>query len=94
MRVLHRGNNTRDWFVVLGRHHRDIGGFFRGISKITMHPAYTTLSLQHDIAIVQLKQPVNKYAANVNYACLDSKPILDEAVVCFTTGWGNTRCEY
>ncbi|XP_072044677.1 transmembrane protease serine 13-like [Amphiura filiformis] len=85
------GDDTRDWYVVLGRHHRDVGGFFSGVTKITMHPAYNTLTLQHDIALVELKQPRNKYAVNINHACLDSKQLLDEEVMCFATGWGTTK---
>ena len=78
---------------MLGRHHRDIGGYFSAVSKIFMHPAFNTLTLEHDIAIVKLMHPPNKYALNVNHVCLDYKQLLGEAVMCFVTGWGTTKCK-
>ncbi|XP_034049371.1 serine protease 27-like [Thalassophryne amazonica] len=84
-------SNTSWWIVVMGQvnlatpsDHTQI----HLISKFIIHPSYTTVITGNDIALIQLRGPVN-FTNYVRPICLASNSSLFYTnTTCWSTGWG------
>lgn len=58
------------------------------VDKIIIHPDYDAYTLDYDVALIKLKNPI-KFNRNVRPVCLP-KSDFDPGTICYITGWGLT----
>jgi secreted trypsin-like serine protease len=78
--------------VLLGTVDLDNPGFLAEkyhIKKVILHPEYSTATVYHDIALIELDRTV-KFSENIQPACLYTKSDIPEFGL-EVTGWGATR---
>jgi secreted trypsin-like serine protease len=66
----------------------------RRVQKIVIHPEYNQITLENDIAILQLDRPIQR-TNKVDYICLYNYASDDSLVSgnkLFTAGWGRYVC--
>ena len=68
--------------------------YYLQLLSIVIHADYSPLTLDNDIALIKLAQPIS-FTTEVSPVCLpttDNKP--DKGMSCVVTGWGDTRGEW
>ncbi|XP_060702193.1 transmembrane protease serine 9 isoform X1 [Hemiscyllium ocellatum] len=83
--------NVHRWFGYLGTLYR-MG--FRGtkvtFKRLITHPSFNTYSLDYDIALLELSQPV-AFTEVIQPACVPTPAHrFSEGMKCYVTGWGTT----
>ena len=58
------------------------------IDTIILHPKFNRLTLDYDVALIELKNPI-KFNSNVRPVCLPTTDF-DAGTDCYVTGWGRT----
>ncbi|NWI64112.1 TMPS5 protease, partial [Todus mexicanus] len=62
------------------------------VKKIIYHPLYNENSLDYDIALMKLQEPLNFSADAIRAVCLPpSHQHLPQGTQCWVSGWGSTR---
>lgn len=65
-------------------------------SRLVLHPAFSNVTLTHDIALLQLATPARR-RPHINTVCIPEKGMTDrqlankESSRCYVTGWGKHR---
>ncbi|XP_027039120.1 transmembrane protease serine 9-like isoform X1 [Pocillopora damicornis] len=60
--------------------------------KIIMHPNYNFKTLDYDIALVQLEEPLKEFSTYIRPVCMpDGSETFDEQSKCYVTGFGRTQ---
>ena len=84
-------NNEQRFIIKAGTIMRSRQGFAastQAASKLISHPLYDKSTIEYDIALIKLKNPIpyNEYTRPV---CLhDAAKDLSQFLECYTTGWG------
>ena len=68
----------------------------RRVQKVTVHPDYNQITLENDIAILELDHPIQR-SNSVDYICMfnyaqDDSLVLNNKL--YTAGWGSTNPNY
>lgn len=86
-----RKKNPDYWLGFLGTVYRTgWNGTRVTFKRIIIHPQFNVYSLDNDIALMELTQPVT-LSSIIQPACLPSlSHMFSEAMKCFITGWGTT----
>ena len=92
------GNFTTDCFIAdeialyFGKWNIEIaepGGEVRGVNKITIHPGYDDVTLQNDLALLELKTTLN-FTDKIQPICMPQSPV-SAGEETFVLGWGDSR---
>lgn len=60
---------------------------FRKVQNITVHDKYNSIKLSHDVAILNLTDPV-EMTSRVRDICVAQRPVPAKASACYATGFG------
>ncbi|KAL4240876.1 hypothetical protein ACF0H5_001661 [Mactra antiquata] len=87
--------NPLRWQVYVGKHHldrKDSTEALHHVKQIFMHPAYDNITLENDIALLRLEEPII-YNERVKPICVPPTRyrVVPINYPCYTTGWGDTR---
>ncbi|KAJ7378224.1 Chymotrypsinogen B [Desmophyllum pertusum] len=84
--------DPKQFKIVLGAHERKNDGEEYDISKVIIHPDFTSWpTLKHDVTLLKLSRPA-KLGGKVNTICLPRHGSrVSLGTKCFVTGWGKTR---
>ncbi|XP_053880594.1 serine protease 27-like isoform X2 [Malaclemys terrapin pileata] len=63
---------------------------FSLVKRIILHPSYDNVTLEADIALVELKNPIAFTATISPVGLLDASVRVPAGETCWVTGWGNT----
>ncbi|XP_019621150.1 PREDICTED: transmembrane protease serine 6-like [Branchiostoma belcheri] len=64
----------------------------RKASHIIIHASYNQYTVNNDIALIKMNQPVEFAEGGINFICLpESGEEFDEHATCYTAGWGLTE---
>ena len=88
------GGQAGTYSAVVGEHNREVtesNERKHAIDAIFVHAQYDSVTVNNDIALLKLKQPVT-YSDHVSPACLPDKDIAVDTI-CVATGWGTTQSE-
>ncbi|XP_066304573.1 plasminogen-like [Branchiostoma lanceolatum] len=86
-----RAQNPTQWKVRVGSYTREVTDPNQqeyDVKHVIMHPRYDTQTLDNDIALIQLNDPVT-ISAHVQPVCISAQEV-PEGYDCYVTGWGDT----
>nr|XP_045595131.1 uncharacterized protein LOC123756133 [Procambarus clarkii] len=84
-------NGYRDTDVTLGEHDLDVeepGSVVLKINKVIPHPKFDSFTMEHDIALVELKSPVT-FSDRIMPICLAQSQDFGDFGTAIASGWGH-----
>jgi trypsin len=87
--------NAKQVTVRVGSKYNDLGGELFKVSKIRVHPQYTTEASDFDVAVLILGKPIvliPKVKEIIKLAAKDDK--IADGTILFVSGWGLTNNEH
>ena len=84
------GEDYSNWKIMAGDTNKREGQTIQ-IAEVINHPDYDSSTINNDIAIIKLSEPL-VLGDNVQTICLPDGPLeLEEGADCFASGWGRTQ---